>query len=125
MWSRLKTGTRPSTTTGGPSWRAVPSGAGRWLGRGARAAPHFIAAGHAEEEEQRRFAQEVATWLDGTRHNPGAGRVALFAPARFLGLLRPQITAQRAIATHEGELAHLRAQELAVHPAVVKAVTGR
>jgi protein required for attachment to host cells len=91
---------------------------------GAHAAPHAVAAGHTAEEEAARFSREVIAWLGGSRRELGAGRMILFAPPRFLGLLRRQISAD-APEMREGELSHLNAGELAVHPAVIKVMTGR
>lgn len=90
----------------------------------AHAAPHVIPAGHNAEEEHVRFAREVGSWLVDARREFGAEGLIVFAPARFLGLLRKQVTMENAPAMHEGELAHLHASELAAHPAVIKAMTG-
>lgn len=49
---------------------------------------------------------------------------ALFAPPRFLGLLRKQGAADMALGKHEGDLSHLDANELALHPAVMEALKG-
>lgn len=91
---------------------------------GARAAPQAIAPNRTAEEEQERFAREVGAWLGGARRELGEGRWILFAPPRFLGMLRRHVAPEVATELHEGELAHLRAGELALHPAVIRAVTG-
>ena len=89
---------------------------------GARAAPHGVAPGHELEEGQRRFAHEVRSWLTEARRNAGAERVVVFAPARFLGLLRGEFAGDPTTGLREGELTHLRPHELAAHPAVLGAV---
>lgn len=91
---------------------------------GAQAAPHAVAVGHEHEEEQRRFAREVTSWLADARRNPGAHRVTLFAPARFLGLLRAEFAKDDVTALQEAELTHLGPSELAVHPAILSAISG-
>lgn len=91
---------------------------------GARAAPHAVAVGHEHEEEQLRFAREVTSWLADARRNPGAHRVTLFAPARFLGLLRAEVAKDDPTELREAELTHLRPHELAAHPAILSAISG-
>jgi hypothetical protein len=90
---------------------------------GARAAPHVVSGGHTHEEEQRRFAREVSSWLVDARRNL-KGRVTVFAPARFLGFLRAELVKEDHTDLREGELTNLRPHELAAHPAIVSAVWG-
>jgi protein required for attachment to host cells len=91
---------------------------------GAAAAPHSVAVNHEPEEEQRRFARDVRGFLSEAAR-AGAGTINVFAPPAFLGVLRKEIgkdaPAER-LALREGELAGLRAAELSVHPAVLRAV---
>lgn len=97
------------------------------LGRGpsASAAQHFAGHGHSDEEEQRRFAREVANWLSNAAREFRMERVAVFAAPRFLGLLRTEMGDLGGRADlHEGELARLEAGELAEHPAVRRALAG-
>lgn len=99
---------------------------GSMTSSGAAAAPHNVAQGHTEEEEHRRFAREVGAWLGGVAKEVGDGRVSIFAPARLLGLLRsefPTVAGGAAPDFREAELNHLRPGELALHPAVLEAVT--
>lgn len=94
---------------------------GSVLRSGARAAPHAIAAGHTDEEEHGRFAREVGDWLVQARKDLGAGRMAVFAPPRFLGLLRER-AGNADLDFHNGELCGLAPQELAAHAAVRNAL---
>mgnify|MGYP000843974413 FL=1 len=93
---------------------------------GAHAAPHTVGPKHTADEEHRRFAREVHAWLAETAHRSAPGRVTLFAPARFLGLLREESPRAGDDASfREGDLTHLRPQELAAHPAVLSALSAR
>ena len=84
------------------------------------AAPHSVAPGHEVEEERRRFARDVRDWLSDNVDSMGIRHVMLFAPPRFLGLLRLHIS-DRDDRTDlvEGDIAQLSAEQLAVHPAVL------
>jgi hypothetical protein len=91
---------------------------------GARPGPHSVAEDRTGEEEIRRFAREVRKWLTTSRELDGRP-TTLFAPARFLGLLREELRGVNHKADlREGELGHLRPHELAVHPAVLGAIAG-
>lgn len=92
---------------------------------GARAAPHTVATGRTAEEEDQRFAREVGGWLSTARRELALGTMTVFAAPRFLGLLREQPGFDGAEEMHAAELSQLPAQELALHPAVLRAVTGR
>lgn len=86
-------------------------------------APHAAAPGHGDEEERRRFARELRQWLKASVRELAHGHVDVFAPARMLGLLRSELSGERvSTELHEGDLTHLRPQQLAVHPAVVSAI---
>jgi protein required for attachment to host cells len=91
---------------------------------GARAAPQAMADRHVHEEEDRRFAREVASWLTEARQSSDRHRVTVFAPPDFLGKLRDQLKEDQSIQFREGELTRLRPHELAGHPAVLDAVVG-
>jgi len=91
---------------------------------GARAAPQDVAGRRTEEEEHRRFARDVASWLADARKALGVQRVVLFAPARFLGMLRDELAGDALTDLREGELTRFDEHELAAHPAVLKAVAG-
>ncbi|HVZ93399.1 MAG TPA: host attachment protein [Phycisphaerales bacterium] len=90
---------------------------------GAHAAPHAVAERHTAEEEELRFAREVGRWLDEVRTDiTGSERLTIFAAPRFLGRLRDHVSADLRSELREGELSGLQPSELAVHPAVLKAV---
>lgn len=98
------------------------------LGRGApptaaaAAGPqHLVSQGHTREEEARRFAREVAAWLGEQRHACSLDRITLFAPPRFLGLLREEQAPRAAVEMVEGELAGVPPHALASHPAILAA----
>jgi protein required for attachment to host cells len=95
----------------------------------ASAAPHSVSFGHGAEEERRRFARDLGTWLAQAAREIGADRLIVFAPARLLGLLREEIEPAgnvlgpgRHVAYHPVELSRLHPGELAVHPAVLNAL---
>ena len=54
-----------------------------------------------------------------------SGTLTVFAAPRFLGLLRGMAGLDGREELHAAELTHLSAQQLARHPAVIRAVTGR
>lgn len=99
------------------------------LGRGpaASAAQHCAAPGHGAEEESRRFAREFGAWLGKIAGELNIGAVSVFAPPKFLGVLREEgtvlaLNGGTRVNLRDGELTHLKAHELAVHPAVEAAV---
>ncbi len=115
--------------------RGRPSELGRTaVGAPGRGVPQNASEGHASEEEERKFARELAGrggWLCRTIQELKADRVTVFAPARFLGLIREEMDAHtgrgdgpmpECVAFEAGELTHLRPGELAVHPKVVRAI---
>ena len=99
-----------------------------------RGVPQGASEGHTSEEEERRFARELAGrggWLSRSIRELKADRVTVFAPPRFLGLLREEMDADtgrgdgpipECVTFEAVELTHLRPGELAVHPRVVRAV---
>lgn len=91
------------------------------------AAPHFAGEGHRVEEEHRRFAREVRRWLGEVSKEFSAAHLELFAPARFLGVLREEIAREpgTSVSLHDCELATLRPSQLADHPAVLHALGAR
>ncbi|MFG0285612.1 MAG: host attachment protein [Phycisphaerales bacterium JB039] len=90
------------------------------LGHGpATAPPHLVAPGGQQAESLRRFARDVSAWL--ASHAPARdGELVILAPPRFLGALRPHLDLHRPVLQIEREVAHLRAAELAAHPAVTE-----
>lgn len=113
---------------GRPSMIGGSERAGSARASSGSAAPHFTSRGHEEEEEHRRFAREVAAWLDRSGAELKCERITVFAPARLLGMLRdlmghhPSLRAKADLV--EGELAQLQPTELAAHPAVRAAAGG-
>ncbi len=75
---------------------------------------------HREPEElMRRFAREVATWLDQAATETPGSQLYAFAAPRFLGCLRDELgRGSPSIELIRGELCGLRAGEIAAHPSV-------
>lgn len=95
------------------------------LGRGpATVPPHEAAEGHAEEEARRRFAGDVADWLE--KRTPPEGGLIVFVASRFMNPVRERLSGSDLawIRLREGELTRLLPHELAEHPAVAEALTG-
>lgn len=93
------------------------------LGRGpsTNAAQHFASSGHESEEEHRRFARQVGSWLTRAVDELGAEHVSIFAATRFLGLLREELGALSLhMDLHAVELTRLAPTELLSHPAVIR-----
>jgi protein required for attachment to host cells len=87
--------------------------------------PHEAGWGHEQQEEQRRFARDVAHWLEERLVRSEIDALRVFAPTRFLGLLREYLPERTrgTLRLMEGELAQLRPHELAEHPAVRAALS--
>ncbi|MFG0326642.1 MAG: host attachment protein [Phycisphaerales bacterium JB037] len=101
--------------------RGRPSALGR--GPTANAAQHFASVGHGEEEERRRFARDVSSWLREASDDRSFGRVCVFASPKMLGELRHALDdASDWITLEQTELAHLSEADLAEHPAVLRHV---
>lgn len=75
---------------------------------------------HDREEQNNRFAREVATWLDRKVAEHGMADLVVFAPPRFLGVLRKvhggRLSAN--VTEQEGDLTGLSTAALARHPAI-------
>ncbi len=95
---------------------------GRPSPRWGKAGHTYASLGHEDEERMSRFARNVAKWLEQTTGERKIDRLSLFAPPRFLGVLRqtwsPRL-AQR-IAEHESDLGYMAAGDLARHQSIVK-----
>jgi len=79
----------------------------------------YATEGNEAQEELSRFARQAAHWLEG-KINGGMSRVVVFAPPRFLGVLRmvqPDYLAER-LEERKGEMVHLRIQDLSKHSAI-------
>ena len=98
------------------------------LGMGANKGAHQSVAGfgHESEELMRRFARDVAIWIDSiARKSPEIPTLVFVAP-KFLGFLREQLAhlhapsnpTLRNIELCRGEICGLRAGEVAAHPTV-------
>ncbi len=85
----------------------------------------YASQGHEVEERMSRFARAVVTWLEKETAKHKIERVALFAPPRFLGVLRqtwsPSMAAR--ISEHEGDLGYMTAGNLARHRAIIKVLS--
>jgi protein required for attachment to host cells len=92
------------------------------LGRMPGGLPQALGQSRQAEEEVRRFAHDVGSWLRVTANELRLGPLTVFAPPRFLGVLRAILDKNIAFDLRQGELTHLRAAELASHPAVVAAM---
>ncbi len=82
---------------------------------------HFPGWAHKKEEETRRFAHQVAAWLERLAGELEITKIAVFAPDHFLGPLRASWSPRiRSLVTeHAADLTHLRPQQLLEHPAIV------
>lgn len=82
---------------------------------------NYINVGHAEEERMHRFAKSVAGWLDEQARGLKFEKLHLFAPKRFLGVLRPAFSGALKPLVNDAahDLAQLSPGELAEHPAVL------
>lgn len=95
------------------------------LGRGPRAnATQHFADEHREPEEMaERFARDAVRWLDSQAGVHRRESLAVYAEGRMLGHLRAAAAAARSrIVLLHGNLASLRASELAAHPSVEELV---
>ncbi|MFZ9914467.1 MAG: host attachment protein [Phycisphaerales bacterium] len=70
-------------------------------------------------ELERRFAREAGAWIAMQMTNARAARVVVFAPPRFLGLLRETLPADVDADLQHGEFTQLSAAEFARHPAML------
>jgi len=87
---------------------------------GAPSGKSYIDAGHADEERMHRFAKAVSGWMDEQARGMKIAQLHLFAPKRFLGVLRTEYSSplKGGIIDAAHDLAQLSAGELAEHPAV-------
>jgi protein required for attachment to host cells len=80
----------------------------------------YASVGHEDEEMMKRFARDVAGWLDEKTSRLDIDRLALFAPPRFLGALRQAWSPRLAIRVeeHEGDLGYMAPGDLVRHRAI-------
>lgn len=102
----------------GPGIRSAPAG------MGAAGGPHMAEPSDFEREEARRFAREVARWLEERPERTRGDRLVVFSAPRFLGMLREAINGAggKHLELREGELAQMPLQELREHAALREAV---
>jgi protein required for attachment to host cells len=87
-----------------------------------RAGHSYASWGHEDEELMRRFARDVAVWLDDKTRKHAIDRLALFAPPRFLGALRQAWTPRLAMCVeeHEGDLGYMGPGDLVRHRSIAR-----
>ncbi|MCZ6835026.1 MAG: host attachment protein [Planctomycetota bacterium] len=78
--------------------------------------------GHESETMRRRFAQDVADWLESNARTNGIDRVAVLAPSRFLAELKPRWSTrlQSHVEEYECGLGYLEEGELVQHPMIIR-----
>jgi protein required for attachment to host cells len=94
------------------------------LGRGpsAKSVQHFASEGHERDELERRFAANVAAWIESRAGAAPEAAKVVFADPRFLGHLRRAVEAIRLEASIErGEFSWMRPAELGAHPTIREA----
>lgn len=86
--------------------------------------PALAGHGHTLEEEQQRFARDVAGWLESKASQLESTPVKVFAPPRFLGMLRGRFSkrTEPKVELIQCELSSVPQHELAKHPAVTRAL---
>ena len=93
---------------------------GRPSPRGGKDAHRYASRGHEDQEMTKRFARDVARWLESQIEQRKIERVSVFAPPRFLGAMRqvcPAALAAR-IDEHEGDLGYMAPADLLNHPTI-------
>lgn len=108
-----------------PWEQAHERGRPNYMPKGPQAGPHHAATeGRQEEEGQRRFAKDVAGWLDAHLKNVSQVPVVCFGPAKFLGSVRDALPrhALTSVVFRDLELSQMQPSQLAQHPAVHSAL---
>jgi len=102
--------------------RGRPSGLSAGASRGH--AQSHAARPHETEEERRRFARDVVSWLEKHVRNEKIERIPVFAPPKLLGALREQWPKQLKdhVREHEADLAHLENNRLTENDRFLKAI---
>lgn len=80
----------------------------------------YASEGHEAHEELNRFARQIMNWLKDEAASRGIDQFVLFAPPRFLGVMRSIRVAHTyaRIAKREGDLVNLDTAALSRHPAI-------
>ena len=75
---------------------------------------------HSAEENERRFAGEIMTWLQKNAHQHKIDHLVILAPPRMLGVLRvvPPGPLKGVVEELKGDLMRLTAGQLAEHPMI-------
>jgi protein required for attachment to host cells len=76
---------------------------------------------HEEETLRKRFAKELAGWVEKQGQKHGIERIDLFAPAKLMGNLRGEWSPDAPVnnqSMHKLEIAHLSAGQLSRHDAI-------
>ncbi len=87
----------------------------------------YASVGHEDEEMMKRFARDVAGWLDEKTRRLNIDRLALFAPPRFLGALRQAWSPRLAVRVdeYEGDLGYMGAGDLVRHRTIAQLLGDR
>ena len=82
--------------------------------------PTLLAPGHQHEERMKRFAREIATWLQKARSEHAVGTFEVIAPKRLMGALRPEWPKdlEAHVREHQAELNWIEVGQLVKHPVV-------
>ncbi len=82
----------------------------------------YASPGHEPEEMMRRDAKDMAEWLEARLEKHGIERVHVFAPPRFLGVLRDQFSphVRERVEEHHGDLVPVEMVGLMHHPAILE-----
>ena len=95
---------------------------GRPSSRTGREGHSYASYGHEDEEMMKRFARDVAEWLEKKTSSLGIDRLALFAPPRFLGALRQAWSPRLAlrVTEYEGDLGYMGPGDLVHHRSIAE-----
>lgn len=82
----------------------------------------YASEGHESEQQMRRFAKQVVTWIEAGAQKHGIDRVTLFSAPRFLGELRKVYPPMLAASVDErtSDLTQLNEGSLGQHPAIAE-----
>ncbi|MBL4808880.1 MAG: host attachment protein [Phycisphaerales bacterium] len=77
--------------------------------------------GHEDEMQRKRFAKEIGVWVEQLADELSIDRLAVFAPPKFLGVLRDSWSPKFAILVSDfhGELTGLSVGDLEHHASIV------
>jgi len=77
--------------------------------------------GHEDDMQRNRFAKEIGVWMEQLAGELSIDRLAVFAPPKFLGVLRDSWSPRFAILVSDfhGELTGLSTTDLEHHASIV------